>query len=178
MQSTIFDEYNSLKKNFIKAMFKGPVSQEVLAELGGMIRSSLSSENSVRNIFAVFIEMAQNILHYSEEKDENGSGIGIVKVHDAEGIVVVEAGNQILSSKAEGIKNKIDHLNTLDKEGLRKFYQQKLREPRPDGSKGAGIGFIEIARKAGDGKIVYSIDQISDEISFLSLKVFFERGEK
>ena len=36
----------------------------------------------------------------------------------------------------------------MDSKELRKAYKQRLREGPPEGSKGAGLGFIEMARKA------------------------------
>jgi len=49
---------------------------------------------------------------------------------------------------AEGLQKNLDELKAMDSKELRKAYKQRLRDGPPEGSKGAGLGFIEMARKA------------------------------
>jgi hypothetical protein len=73
--------------------------------------------------------------------------------------------------KVELIKGRIDHLNALDREGLRLYYREQLRsdDPNPD-SKGGGIGLTEIARRAS-APIEYSFDPYDDGRVFFTMTV-------
>ena len=60
----------------------------------------------------------------------------------------MEAINPMDREKMETLKAKLEELQGMDSKELRKAYKQRLKDGPPDGSKGAGLGFIEIARKA------------------------------
>lgn len=84
-EANLFQQYQDTKDHKILLSFKGAISQEVVTEFGSMIRSSLSAETNTKKIFAVFIELAQNIVRYSAEQesgpDEN-SGVGIILLRE------------------------------------------------------------------------------------------------
>ena len=69
------------------------------------------------------------------------------------------------------MKERIDYLNSLDKQGLRQFHREMVRNENtnPD-SQGAGLGLIEIARRA-TAPIGYSFEPISDGLSFFTMYV-------
>lgn len=64
----LFQQYRNAYDYQLIVSFKGRLSQEVLTEFGSMIRTSLSTESKIKKYFAVFIELAQNMLHYSAER--------------------------------------------------------------------------------------------------------------
>lgn len=80
----LFKQYRDTYDYQFIVSFKGRLSQEVLTEFGSMIRTSLSTESKIKKIFAVFIELAQNMLHYSAERksleDGRETGVGIIMV--------------------------------------------------------------------------------------------------
>jgi len=67
--------------------------------------------------------------------------------HSKEGFVV-EAINPMNADKMLSLKGNLEELQKMESIELRKAYKQRLREGPPEGSKGAGLGFIEIARKS------------------------------
>ena len=52
------------------------------------------------------------------------------------------------AENVERLKENLENLQQMDSKDLKKAYKQRLREGAPEGSKGAGLGFIEIARKS------------------------------
>ena len=69
------------------------------------------------------------------------------------------------------MKKRIDYLNTLDKQELRKIYREKIRAENDDpDSQGAGIGLIEIARRASS-KIEYRFTPLDSGDTFFTLFV-------
>jgi hypothetical protein len=118
----------------------------------------------------------QNILNYSAEKLENKEvtedelRIGAVVIgHDENGYFIL-CGNKVYNSDIAGIKDKIDEIRDRNKDELKALYKERRRmEPVP-GSKGAGLGFIEMARKSSE-PINYSFTPIDNDFSFFTIRV-------
>lgn len=71
----------------------------------------------------------------------------------------------------EILKTRIDYLNTLDKKGLRKFYKERLQaeNDNPE-SKGAGLGLIEVAKRASS-KIEYEFEPRGEGMKYFTMYV-------
>lgn len=122
--------------------------------------------NASQSVFSVFVEQMNNMLMYSTEKalfdQQDGGkvkaskGIFILGVKD--GRYFVYTGNMVKDSGMVLLKKRIDHLNTLDKKELRRYYKERLQaeDDNPE-SQGAGLGLIEVARRASS-KIEYDFE--------------------
>ncbi|EQA45717.1 hypothetical protein LEP1GSC050_4235 [Leptospira broomii serovar Hurstbridge str. 5399] len=174
----LFKSYKDASEYNLLVSFKGRLSQEVLTELGSMIRTSLSSESKIKKIFAVFIELAQNMLHYSAERQVNeemkDAGVGILIVRENSVGYHVGSGNLVQNEKLEFLSERIQKINSMNKDELKSFYQQQLRSERPEDSKGAGVGLIDIARKS-DGPLVFHFDSVDNKNSFFTISAFFTK---
>ncbi len=173
----LYQYYNNSKKNNIILYFKGAVSQEILVEIGLMIRKKFSVEKQIKKIFGVFIELAQNIMHYSAEieyshRDDKNVGVGIILFSETKSNFQIISGNQISNENKSSIAGKLDKINSLNLEELKEFYHKQIRVEPEDESKGAGLGFIDMARKSRN-KIKYNITEIDEENSFLELTITF-----
>lgn len=126
-----------------------------------------------RKVFAIFIELAQNIYHYSDERSIfNGSstGCGIIVIRDREDHFMVMSGNLVENSKVQWIVDHCNHLNQLDKEHLKKCYRERLKKPRETYKIGGGVGLIDVIRKSGN-PIDLKINSIDDQYSFLIFSI-------
>jgi hypothetical protein len=177
----LYGQYLEIKDHKVLVSFKGALSQEVLSEFGTMIRSSLSAETNTKRIFAVFVELAQNIVHYSAEHLPNfagNAGVGIIILKERQNLFFLSSGNMVSNHSVEKIRAKVEKVNAMNKDELKAFYQELIRGVRPaDGSKGAGLGLVDIARKV-DGPISCIVDPIDDVNSFLTLSVFFKKDSQ
>src|SRR5690349_19439416 len=109
--------------------FKGAVSQDVLVELGTVVKNTLGFDSKFKRVFAIFVEMTQNVLHYSAEKEclrETGEnvGVGVITVMETSDCYKVSSGNLIENSQAEFLTSRCAHINSLNGEELKKFYQE------------------------------------------------------
>lgn len=90
----------------------------------------------------------------------------------------LQTGNVIGNAKIDRIRDRIEHLNSLDGEGLRAFYRERMRAPRDSAcSRDGGLGLIEIARRASS-KIEYSFDPYGEGMSFFEMYVTIGGGER
>jgi hypothetical protein len=124
------------------------------------------------DVFAVYIEMTQNISHYTRAKgwNEQEAGATVVVSRDEDGRYIVSAGNLIESADGENLVSSIARLAELDKAGLKAAYKEQLRRPRDaERPSGAGLGLIDIARKSS-APLQASLQPVANGRSFFSLR--------
>jgi hypothetical protein len=135
--------------------FNGPFSQGLIEEIGSALKRYMQSEAATSSdsldVFAVYIEIAQNIQHYAAAKGytDADSSATVVIARNAEGRYVISAGNVVEPGDGELLAERIQNLAGLDKAQLRAAYKEQLRKPRNENEgSGAGLGLIDMARKA------------------------------
>ena len=180
----IFDlqeQRDILKKHNICISYSGPMWEDGVKGLAEVVKTSLSYEDLpgkiAKTIFSVFIEQVTNMLMYSVEKESYESKkreqipVGSLVLGRKGKTYFIQTGNVIKNENVDFIKSKIDHLNTLDKAELRQLQKITLREgdDNPE-SKGAGLGLIEVARRA-TSPIEFSFDPVNNNVSFFSMYV-------
>jgi len=176
-----FDLY-TLKKHLIQQgiffEFSGPFSQSLLAEMGDLLKKKMKLEDAssptILKVFSLVVEQTQNIIHYSAEKlaqNQNGSfdlSTGLIAVGHSDGEYFVLTGNLIDNEDIEHLKSKLVQLAKMDAEELKQYYKTQRRQHPDHKSKGAGLGFIEIARKSCR-PLEYDFIPVDDKYSFFSL---------
>ncbi|MFN3344154.1 MAG: SiaB family protein kinase [Chloroherpetonaceae bacterium] len=175
MSFDLLKYYNDMNTSRILMTFKGAISQELLVELGSLVRNQLRHDDKIQRIFAVFVEMAQNILHYSAEKDwlqhvGREVGVGVIVISEQEEMYSISSGNAVTNADAERLEAHCRYLNALTKDKLKKLYQERRKQMPPEGSKGAGLGLIDMARKS-DKPLEFSLQPLTDDKSFFTLNV-------
>lgn len=151
----------SLREQFnreqIMLCFNGPISRSLIEEIGNALRDYLAAEratpSAAMDVFAVYIEMTQNIRHYTRDQGwgEPDSSATVIVSRDEQGRYVVSAGNLVNVADGERLIQSIDGLRMLDKSQLKAAYKEQLRRPRGTAAtSGAGLGLIDIARKASE----------------------------
>lgn len=162
--------YKLTQEKHILLSFKGALSQEILSEMGNLIKSRLSMDKKIKKIFSVFIELSQNIMHYSSEKEcvgEKEIGVGILLFIESENTFNIISGNLMDNKKVDKLKNHIDHLKSMSQNELKELYNEQIRKSRNSESKGAGLGFIDICRKS-ESNINYEFFPIDNDNTFFT----------
>ncbi len=173
----LYDFYELTKDNNIILSYSGPILQEGLEGLAKTLRAKLVADdvdmNKAQSLFSVFVEQMQNISRYSAEKyTENGNELsyGIFILGTINDGHFIHCGNQVFRKQVEVLAEKIDYINSLNKDELKKYYRERRRMEPDEGSLGASIGLIEIARRSGN-PIQYKFTDVNDEIVFFSMYV-------
>jgi hypothetical protein len=73
--------------------------------------------------------------------------------------------NPIQNEDIDKLKEHINNINNLDKEGLRQLFRSTLTNGKFSSKGGAGLGFIEMAKVSGE-KINFSFETIDDKYSY------------
>lgn len=132
------------------------------------------------NIFTIFIELAQNMMNYSKNKDADElKSEGLILVgKDKEGNYYIHSQNIITSQDKDKIEEKLSTIKTLSKDEIKKTYRELRRSGRHAHGKGGGIGFYEIAKRCS--KIDYEFKIINEDRHYFHFKATVEtkQGEK
>ena len=104
-----------------------------------------------------------------EDQDESEVRYGLVTIgQDPKGISV-QCGNLIYNKDVQKMKERVNQVEGKDKEQLKKLYKQKMMEGPEEGSKGASLGLVEMARRSGY-PIEFAFEEINQEHTFFCIK--------
>lgn len=186
MEFSVYQLYTELKMKRINFCYSGPIGQASIEGVGNTLRQNLQYDEASTvaslSVFSIFIEQVQNVLNYSAEKLsrlddlENELRVGVVVIGREENDdYFVYCGNKVFNSDIARIKAKIDEIKDLSKDELKILYKERRKREPDEGSKGAGLGLIEMARKAGK-PMDYLFTSIDETYSFFSIKVVVGRA--
>ncbi len=160
----------------------GPLSQSLMVEMGSLMKTKMKLEGSdsatIRKAFSVLVELNQNIIHYSSEKDSENdgtrivcqNGCGIISIGRESGRYFLLSGNLVNNDCVEELSSRLNRIGKLSKAELKKEYHNQRKVGPEKSSKGAGLGLIDMARKAS-GPLKFKFNKIDDKHSFFSLKI-------
>lgn len=176
---SLFDYYSLINQDNVLVSYKGPVTSTIMSEISRDIREKLATDPKTgRKVFAVFMELAQNILYYSVEKVQFGDhsdSVGIILLSEKEDSFCFECGNVVENAYLEEIIDAIDKINSLDRDELRKLKREQRNRPSGPRSKGAGIGLIHVAITAST-PLEVEYFKINEQHSFFALSVKISKG--
>ena len=170
----VYDFYVKMKRNNINLAYEGEITHQITKAFTSLAETNMAREedpSSVqKKVFHVMVECLQNISkHYEGNANESAKdGRGIFMVSKAATEYNVTTGNIIKNANVEKLRSILENVNKQDKDGLNKLYKQQMREGSISDRGGAGLGFIDIARKTGQ-KLLYSFLTIDNVNSFFVL---------
>jgi hypothetical protein len=156
-------------------VYVGEFTQEITKSVLAMAEKNMETLNEDTNIkkkvFNVMVECMQNICKHSDEftPDNTIFNTAIFMIGKENNEYKVCTGNVIYNDRVEGLKSKLDQINSLDKDGLKELYKSALSSSELSDKGGAGLGFIDMARKSGQ-KLEYGFNKIDDSLSFFNFQ--------
>jgi hypothetical protein len=164
-------------------VYKGEITHQVTKAFTSITETNMmvaEESNSVqKKVFHVIVEFLQNISKHAdymtnEESHEEGSGVFLLCKDDEN--YVITTGNVLQKQKEAAIASVLDKINSLDKEGLKALYKQQIKEGRLSEKGGAGLGFIDIAKKTGNS-LNYKFVPIDNDFSFFMISSTISRTQ-
>jgi hypothetical protein len=158
--------------------YRGPLSFGVINRLLGNLKEQLDTLeekiSTYKRVLVIMIEVLENINKYLESNKEDldmQDKFPIdFKLTKMEQTYFISAGNLINSKSQKLIQKKIDLVNDLDGEGLKKLYRKTISNGQFTKEGGAGLGFIEIA-KTSQHKIGYTFEQVNDSFTYFTINL-------
>lgn len=162
----------------IMLSFKGEVTSDLLTSILQIMESKMEvldeSPKIKKKVYNILVECLQNLYHHIDEDDtltaaNEKSALFMIRKSD-EGDYSIMTGNYIANENVNLLKNKLDKINSMDKEELKDYYKEVLNNGEMSAKGGGGLGMIDIARKSGR-KLDYSFINVDSKFSFFSLIV-------
>ncbi|MEG6585129.1 SiaB family protein kinase [Dendrosporobacter sp. 1207_IL3150] len=179
LKNKLLDLQRGMREHGVLISFSGRFSQGIIEELGNAVRIYMENDqkpkNAIHNVFAIFIEQTQNIKNYCVSKQNYPSSeiianSGIVTIGKNDEYYFICSGNVIENGDVALLAERIAGISGLDKDALKKLYKEKIRQEVAPDAVGAGIGLIDMARKATQ-PLEYSVIKLDDSYSYFTLKV-------
>jgi hypothetical protein len=192
-----------LESRGIVFSYCGYLNENILSGIGNALQSKMAIEQTdqkiSRGIFSTFVEQVQNVIRYSEEKigpeerkaqelaaanaegreaqpilDDGELRYGTIAIGEKpDGTRFVTCANMILNENVARITESLESIRGLNRKELTHLMREHLKQGPPEGSKGAGVGFISIAREA-NGNWEYDMVPLPDsQYTFFCLEAYF-----
>lgn len=160
--------FNTLDKDDFEYVYRGGFSQSISKKILALAEANVlktTEERSLKKrIYFLMVEGLQNITKHGE-KDEaelDGEVFAIQKHSDR---YFITTGNAIKKGEEKILKPKLEQINLLEKNQLKKLRKEILISGKISHKGGAGLGLIEMARKSGK-QLVFDFDPVDKETSF------------
>ncbi|MFL9925354.1 SiaB family protein kinase [Herbaspirillum lusitanum] len=152
------DFHKHVERRDVIFYYMGYFSQTIIAAMADAVKLRAEQAGAVaatrRKLFSSFVEMAQNIVHYSADptnrEEDAGPSMrhGAVFISHTDDRYYLHCANPVKSDVAEKLQQKLEHVCSLTMDEIKVKYKELLRSETPVDSKGAGLGFLTMARDA------------------------------
>jgi len=164
--------HTTLSEQNIYLVFKGDFHQNNILALFDILRKQMAETVVSIKLKNILIEILQNI----EKHGENIHGItdwkpGIVTIHQVNKTYYLSASNYIKNTKIEELKEKIEKINSLNKNELNDYYRANLLDFSTEiTAKKTGLGYIDIRRRCGNG-LLFEFTKLDDDYSIFFIQI-------
>ncbi|MDH5368215.1 MAG: DUF6272 family protein [Cyclobacteriaceae bacterium] len=147
-------------------------TDKVILEVDDLL-SHQNYPNKIRKkAFHITIEVVQNLYKYLLENHADPShSKGIFLIHSSnDNEIIITSGNYLLRSEVNSLKSRIKLINSFTSDELAHFYRGLLDVGTISKHGGAGLGFVDIAKKSGN-KIQYEFKEVDNDYAFYIFKI-------
>jgi hypothetical protein len=179
MSFNIREYFDELSKGDVVIAYKGSITSDLINDVLEAVEKKLDEANEEgktrKKLYNVLVESLQNLYHHIEETHEGieedlDPKFGVLVIARENSEYKVITGNFVNSSKIKYLKEKIDKINSLNKDELKDMYKFILNHQKLSAKGGGGLGLVDIARKTGS-KLVYSFYNYNDNYYFFNLEI-------
>ncbi|MDP6909241.1 MAG: SiaB family protein kinase, partial [Flavobacteriales bacterium] len=145
----IYDLYHRMESNRVVLSFKGDVTSELMTSILQIIEQRMDDMNEAprlkKKVYNVLVECLQNLYHHidaipveTEDTMTDRSAIFMISLHQTG--YSITTGNYILTQRREVFEDKLEQINSLDKEELKGLYKEVLNSDERSTKGGGGLG--------------------------------------
>lgn len=175
----IYDLHSRMVSQNLILVYHGEFTQDTTKSILSMAERNLQATEEdaavKRRVFNVMVESLQNIVKHNEGSDDllHKHGAIFLVAREADKYTIM-SGNPLHKDKVGSLQQTLNRLNTLGKEGLKELYKDIIKDATLSEKGGAGLGFVDMARKSGE-KLNFEFPQISEDYCFFCLTINVSR---
>ncbi len=155
--------------------FNFDAANSLLFSVKNIINSSEMDFLNKKRFYAIVAETLDNVSKHSfkNHTGENAESRDKIffNITETTDCFSIQAGNYIHKNTLPVLSAKLEKVNSLDKDGLKSFYRDKLSES-PD--KGGGLGIIDMSIRSGS-KITYEFKTINESLLFFIIQTTIKK---
>ncbi len=174
--NNLYQEYQSKNKEDVILSYHGEITYDMVKSMLEMLMNTLENVTGTpkvkKKVVYVMVEMLENLVKHVtnlDDRDVNNNDV-VVTVWSEKESYYIATGNYVSKAEKEYLSEWISKINSFSREELRSFFKQKLSESEISSRGGAGLGFIDIARKSKQ-KLEFKFDDAEDNQYFFTLRV-------
>jgi len=157
--------------------FKGSISFEIMENLLNQLKRA-KQFNALRKplkkrVYGTVVESIDNIFKYAapvEEKFNELQRPPMLMVEEQDGKFTVSAGNLVLNDQIDGLRFKLNRVNKMDDEALKRLYEEVINKETSDEDRGAGLGLITMALRT-DEEIRYHFVPAGPGLTYFTMHI-------
>jgi hypothetical protein len=158
--------------------YKGSLTFSTISQLLNKLKEQMDLLGeklaTYKRVLIIMVEVLENIHKYIESQQGNSTSTSQMqidfKLTKAEAAYHISASNMVTHDAKKIISEKLDLINGLDHDELKKLYRQIISNGQFTKEGGAGLGFIEIA-KTSQNKINYSFQKMDEEFLYYTINL-------
>jgi len=158
--------------------YKGSLTFGTISQLLNKLKEQMDllgeKLSTYKRILIIMVEILENIHKFTESQLNKPNPIPETpidfKLTKTEGTYRISASNMVNADAQKIIQDKLDLINRLDHEDLKKLYRQIISNGQFTKEGGASLGFIEIA-KTSQSKIEYSFKKMDDAFLYYTINL-------
>jgi hypothetical protein len=172
----IYDLHQLMVAHKVILIYEGDFTQETTKSILTMAERNLESsgeESTIKKkMFNVMVEALQNIVKHSDDSRDGDANhhAAIFLIGHERSQYSIMSGNPVKNENLPSLRTALEHINALDKDGLKELYKEIIKNTTISVKGGAGLGFVDMARKSGE-KLEWAFIPMNEEQSFFCLKV-------
>ncbi|WP_345368886.1 SiaB family protein kinase [Algivirga pacifica] len=148
---------------------------EILEHMSEKLVDTKGQVYSLKRVHIIAVEILQNLFHHYEtynspDGQESTDNLVVFILGKEEDAFFIQSGNFVSHDRATFLQSKIEEVNGLSPEELRKLYREILSNGNFSAHGGAGLGILDIARKSAQ-PIIYQFKEYREDRLFFELKV-------
>lgn len=177
----VYRFHNTMLEQKLSLVYEGEVNQSITKAFTSLAERNMNGSNEPttmkRRVYHVMVECLQNICKHADnaetgESERPGSGIFIVGQEGDS--YTITTGNVMSKDRIPGLIDLLNKVNEMDRDELKALYKEQMRSARLSDKGGAGLGFIDIAKKTGND-LEYRFEEVNEITSFFMLKTKVSR---
>ncbi len=155
----------------ILVYFNGFFNQENLLSLLQIVNSRLNMSKTTIRLSNTMVEMIQNIKKHGAKENPESGVPGIFFIQETEDKdFKLTSGNYVLADEVPPLREKIEHINSLNKEDLEEYYERVLLDIETVTSKKSGLGLLDLRIRSGE-KLTYNFHKLEEKLYFYVLQI-------
>ncbi len=163
-----FQMFTSLSEDDFEYIYRGEFSPSISKKILSLAETNVlkaAGERSLKKrIYFLMVEGLQNVTKH-REAEETEPGDDIFAIQKNSDRYFITTGNVIKKDDEDSLRPKLEQINLLEADQLKKLHKEILVSGSLSEKGGAGLGLIEMARKSGK-KLMFNFDPLDQDTSF------------